>query len=162
MKEVGIFQELHRKKTFQRRLALLIGIFFAFELLFLLVADFPIQNPAVDQAVVTAPSQTLDAQEFDVSGVGWTDFLPTWLLNLFVVNDTQIAGVGWTDFLPTWLLNLFLINDTQIAGVGWTDFLPTWLLNLFLINDTQIAGVGWTDFFPSWFFNIFSSPTITA
>jgi len=70
----------------------------------------------------------------ELAGVGWTDILPGWFINLFAQGQgvETTAGVGWTDILPGWFLNLFAANEAEatVAGVGWTDFMPLWLINL--------------------------------
>ncbi len=96
----------------------------------------------------------------ELAGVGWTDILPGWFLNLFAQGEwvETTAGVGWTDILPGWFINLFAQGQgvETTAGVGWTDILPGWFLNLFAANEAEatVAGVGWTDFMPLWLINL--------
>ncbi|MBZ0271705.1 hypothetical protein K8I61_06690 [bacterium] len=93
-------RHLSNRRNNTKRFALLVAVVFACELLFLLLADVPMNN---------ASDVIAELQPTDVSGVAWTGFSLDWFFNLFASNDADmtVAGVAWTGFSFDWFFNLF-------------------------------------------------------
>ena len=126
MNRWGFTKQLDQSRM-QSPMTVLFGIFFIAGLLFLFLADFPVNGQLGSEGIASDAQGNFERQVVEVAGVGWTGFLPGWLIDLF--GGTQVAGVGWTGYLPGWLIDLF--GGTQVAGVGWTGYLPGWLIDLF-------------------------------
>jgi len=105
----GLTKHQNERSWAQQNFTLLLGLFFLSALLFLFLADFPVNNSAGVDRIVSDINKTFSAtsnnNEIDVAGVGWTGIISDWWNNLF--GGTPVAGVGWTGIISDWWNNLF-------------------------------------------------------
>jgi hypothetical protein len=133
------FIPTNRNSRMAKRIVLLIGLLFACELLFLLLADFNVPSATQNQAIIRVESPV------KVSGFNWGDLIPSWIKPI-LPGPTQVSGFNWGDLLPSWLKPI--VPVTPMAGFNWGDLIPTWLKPI--LPSGQVAGFNWGDLIPTW------------
>jgi hypothetical protein len=134
----------------QKRFAILITLVFLGELLFLSMANLPMNTQSEDVAIVEATQ---------VAGAGWTGVVIDWFKGFFYNDPIQVVGAGWTGII-NWFQS-FIFEPVIVAGAGWTGIVE-WFQSFFIFEPVVVAGAGWTGIV-EWFQSFFIfEPVVVA